>query len=200
MKFTPRMSEREALPKRIERLQGTETIRGVPGQGVASTLLQHCGAEQVMAALREADINETSFNPLKNYPLRAFLSFENAAATRLVGPLGGFDQAIFQLGAAAVDPFFDSVAGRTMKILSGHEPHRMLAAVPSGYQLLMNVGKHEYIKKDARYGIFCFSGDPLGPVHNSGIFDQALKRVYDINASFELESIDIMEFRLHIRW
>lgn len=200
MKFTPRVSERDALPKRIERLQGTESIRGTPCQGVASTLLQYCGAEAVVAALAEADLRETSFNPLKNYSLRSFLRFEFIAAMKLSGPLGGVDQAIFHMGAAAVDPFFDSVAGRTMKILSGHEPHRMLAAAPSGYQLLMNVGKHEYIKKDARYGIFSFSGDPLGPVHNSGIFDAALRRVYEINTSIELESIDIMEFKLHIRW
>ncbi len=200
MKFTPTVPEVDALPERLKLLSGAETIRGTPFQAVYNTLVRHRGEIVATEAAREAEIHELRFNPLKNYPLRNFLRFEYSAARRLAPGLNGFDEAIFQLGAAAVEPFFNSVAGRTMKILSGHEPHRLFSAVPSGYQLLLNGGKHAYEKNDLTCGTFSFFGDTLGPVHNSGIFDAALRQIYGVRAEFALEQSALTDFKFRMTW
>lgn len=200
MKFVPPLPESIALPKRIEMLSGDETIRGTPFQAAYGVVAKYSGTKTAETICTEAGLTETKFNLLKKYSLREFLLFEQAAAKHLATTVGGFDEAVFQIGAAAVDIFFDSVAGRTMKILAGNEPHRMLNAVPNGYELLVNFGHREYVKTGDRSAKFIFRRELLGPVHTSGIFDAAFRQVYNLSLDIQLEATSPVDFVFHLNW
>lgn len=200
MMITPKEPEKMAMPQRIAKLTGRETIRGIPMRGICDMILRHGGQSELKRLCGEAGIVDIDFNPLKNYPLKQFLTLEHATAQFLAPVLGGFDNAVYQLGAAAVSPFFDTVAGQTMRLLARHEPHRLLSAVPNGYSLLLSAGRFEYFKTAQSEGTFYFSDDVLGPVHNSGVFDTGLKAVCDIRAKISLEQRGPLDYRFFLSW
>ena len=113
---------------------------------------------------------------------------------------GSFDEAVFKIGAAAVQLFFDSVAGKTMKLLAGKEPHRLLSAVPNGYSVLVNFGEREYQKSGDHAGVFTFRHELLGAVHTAGIFDAALRAVYGVDPTIALDSSSPVDFKFRISW
>lgn len=201
MKFIPQVSEQQALATRIGMLAGEETIRGTPVEGMSRLLQSLCGPDALTAAAKEGGFTITSFNMLQKYPLRQVMLMERSAATQMSRVLsGGFDEAVFQMGAAAVQLFFDSVAGKTMKLLAGKEPHRLLSAVPNGYSVLVNFGQREYIKTGERSGTFKFHGELLGPVHTAGIFDAALRSVYEVDPKITLEAGSLTDFTFKMSW
>ena len=200
LKFATPLTEEDAIGRRTSASGESDTIRGTPLQSICTVLARHLGREIADRTCVEAGLGETSFNVLRKYPLRSFLQLEAAAARRLAPIFGGFDQAVFVLGSAAVSLFFDSVAGRTMKILAGDEPHRMLGAVPNSYGMLVSFGRREYTRTGERTGTFAFGRELLGPVHSSGIFDAAFKSLYDLDVDIRLEQRSPVDFTFFLRW
>jgi uncharacterized protein (TIGR02265 family) len=200
MNFASLPPERDRLRERIKLLSGEETIRGTPFQAMHDLVARLGGSEDVDACRAAAQVAESSFNIMKKYSLRSFLLFEQAAAERLAIKLGGFEQAVFRLGAAAVDVFFDSVAGRTMKLLAGREPHRLLGSVSNGYSVLVNFGSRDYLRQSDRSGIFSFRGELLGAVHTAGIFDQALRTVYEVTPQIDVVDAELVDFKFKLSW
>jgi uncharacterized protein (TIGR02265 family) len=200
MKVKPTSAESVALPQRLALLTGQETIRGTPFQAMYSLVETTGGPEVLQAACAAAGISPGSFNVMRKYSLKEFLLFEETAAARMAERLGSFDEAVFHFGAAAVDLFFDSVAGRTMKILAGKEPHRLLGATANGYSVLVNFGKREYQKRGERAGVFTFADELLGPVHSAGIFDAAVRNVYNMDVEIQLEQAGPTNFTFLLSW
>jgi len=200
MNFAAPVPEKQALEARLAMVSPEHTIRGTPVEAMSRLLREACGHETATAVAKEAGFKSASFNMLQKYPLDQFLKFERLAAERIAHVTGSFDESIFKIGASAVHLFFDSVAGKTMKLLAGREPHRLLSAVPNGYSVLVNFGERDYVKTGERSGLFSFKHELLGPVHTAGIFDAALRAVYGVEPTIALESAALLDFKFRISW
>jgi uncharacterized protein (TIGR02265 family) len=200
MNFAAPVPEQQAIETRLGMLKGDETIRGTPAEAMSRLLRESHGKDAAVAAAKQAGFQDAAFNMLQKYPLKEFLLFEQSAAAKMAVMSGSFDEAVFKIGAAAVHLFFDSVAGKTMKLLAGKEPHRLLSAVPNGYSVLVNFGERSYLKTGERSGTFTFRHELLGAVHTAGIFDAALRSVYHVDPKIALESSSIVDFRFKISW
>ena len=199
MKITPNRPEVDALPSRISLAPPDASLRGVPFQGVEALLARHGYEKEERELRREFDLPD-SFSTMTKYSLVSFLKYEESACKLLAEQLFGFDEAVYRCGAAAIEVFFATLAGRTMKALAGDNPHRLLASVPNGYELLASFGERRYLKLGPREGRFNFSDDYLGPVHTCGLFDAAVRELHGLEAKFELEESGQLGFSFAISW
>jgi uncharacterized protein (TIGR02265 family) len=200
MKVRPIIPESEALGQRRALLQGGETLRGIIFQSVDRAVIGALGAPAIAEIKVDAGLGDQSFDAMAKYPLADFLRFEDAAAKRMSAVVGGYDQAICRIGAAAVESFFDSIAGKTMALLAGKDPTRLLSAVPNGYGLLTSYGTRTWRQTGANSGVFAFNGEFLGPIHNYGTFETALRVVHGVDAKFVLEQQTVIDFSFRITW
>lgn len=200
MNFKPIISETEAFGQRRALLRGGETLRGIIFQSVERALTNTLGPGSIEEVKAEAGLTESRYDAMAKYPMADFLKYEEAAARRMAGSSGGFDEAVCRIGAAAVEAFFDSIAGKTMSLLAGNDPTRLLSAVPNGYGLLTSYGTRTWRQTTANTGLFTFTGEFLGPVHNFGTFDTALRVVHGVEAKFTLEQKTPLDFSFRISW
>jgi|GEM_PF-2411248 len=116
---------------------------------------------------------------------------------------GNLDEAkaLASVGQVAVDTFFESVAGRTMKLLAGSDPHRLMTAAPPAYELVVSDGgKRSYTKTSPTSGSFQFSGDWIGPCHHYGVFSASIRQTCGLEVDIDVEQTTLTDFVLHVRW
>jgi uncharacterized protein (TIGR02265 family) len=200
MKIRPLVPESEAIPQRLAALTTDETIRGIIFQSVERALANAFGTNVLDETLAQAGLAGQRFDAMSKYSLRDFLVLQQHAAKRLAPAVGGYDEAVARIGATAVETFFDSIAGKTMALLAGKDPTRLLSAVPNGYGLLVSYGRRTWRQVNANSGVFTFEQEYLGPVHSFGTFDTALRVVHGVNARFELEAQGALGFSFRITW
>lgn len=200
MKFRPTTPEEVALSHRRELLSGGETLRGIVFQSVDRALEKALGPDAVEQAKDAAGIPGQKHDAMSKYAMGDFLRYEEEAARLLAPSEGGFDLAVHRIGASAVDTFFDSIAGKTMALLAGKDPTRLLGAAPNGYGLLASYGERRFRQTGANTGVFDFTGEFLGPVHNLGTFDTALKLVHGADCKIELDQKTPLDFSFKLTW
>lgn len=198
--FRSNQPERDAIDARIAMLSGTETIRGTPLEGLAHaarTMLSDATFEDLRI---RAGFDSSKFNPLLKYKLSQFLTLERDVALAMSRSGLTFETAVHRIGGAAIDIFFNSVAGRTMKVLAEGEPHRLLSAVANGYGVLVNFGHRTYQRTGERSAEFMFTQEYLGPYHTAGIFEFAFDRIYKTPLRIELVQRSLVDFTFKLSW
>ena len=200
MKVRPQTDERAGFDERLRLAPVTGSVRGLPFEGVMRVLRQHLNDAHITDLLTQTELGVTTIKRMNKYPLKQFIAFEREAAERVASDTFPFEEAVFTMGAAAIDLFFESIAGRTMKMLAGDEPHRLLSNVPNGYDVLVSFGERSYEKVNATSGIFRFGDEYLGPLHTTGVFDAGLRAVFNVDAQFDLVQSSASTFTLEIAW
>jgi uncharacterized protein (TIGR02265 family) len=192
--------ERESIDNRLAMLSGSETIRGTPLGGLAHAARVYLADDAFETLCKQAGFESARFSPLLKYKLSQFLVLERDTALAMSRSGLSFEKAIHRIGGAAIDVFFDSVAGRTMRILAEGEPHRLLGAVANGYGLLVNFGNRTYRRTGERSCDFVFSKEYLGAVHTAGIFESSFERVYGLPLKIDLHAVSAVDFTFHLAW
>ncbi len=198
--FRSSQPEREAIDARIAMLSGNETIRGTPLDGLAHAARSGLSDGTFEELCKRSGFDSPKFNPLLKYKLAQFLTLERDVAASLSRSGISFEQAVHRIGGSAIDVFFDSVAGRTMRALAQDEPHRLLSAVANGYGLLVNFGQRSYLRTGERTADFVFSREYLGAYHTAGIFEFAFDRVYGTQLRIVLEPSSLVDFKFKLAW
>ena len=130
------------------------------------------------------------FNRLRTYICRAFMP-----------EVPSMEEASAKVGASAVEIFFESVAGRTMILLAGKNPHRLMGAAPNGYGLAVEDGAtRTYEKVEENEGRFTFKHDLLGPCHQVGVFSSAIQVVCNKSIAVVIEQTSLVDFTFRITW
>lgn len=76
-----------------------------------------------------------------NYPIAQYLPMVLTAVKLLAPELGSEEKAFFQLGYRAIEDFLGSGIGKTLLMLAGNDPTRVLAAAPSAYKTAVSYGE-----------------------------------------------------------
>jgi uncharacterized protein (TIGR02265 family) len=109
---------------------------------VFSTILKVVRNEAEEAALKRCleAANEASFIPFFNYPMRSLLRLFYAAAWELSDKHGGFEKAMWYLGASSVPEFLQSAVGRLLLAMSGMNVRRLVERIPVAYPTIYEHG------------------------------------------------------------
>ncbi len=188
----------DQLQQRIAEGGDTAIIRGMFVTTAIDMVKERSGeeaAEVVGRALRRKP------RMMAKAPLKEFNALRLAALPHLVGLNGSEGEALASIGTQAVDAFFDSVAGRTMKLLSGADPHRLMSAAPQAYELVIFDGGHRtYEKTGPCSATFRFKGDWIGPCHHYGVFKAAIRQTCGVEVEIDIEQQALTDFELHVHW
>lgn len=113
-----------------------------------------------------------------------------------------FDEAVRQFGRAAVTFFFASPVGKTMAMLAGDSPQRLLSSAPSGFKAVTSFGERDYVKTGETSAILNFKGDLLGPAWECGVIEQAIIQLSEKTPKLEVKVLNetASDFSITVSW
>ena len=195
------LPELEQLALRHAQYTEKHMMRGMFFTSTLECLRRARGEEAVTLALRTAALHAQKFSGMRNYPLAEFNNLRSVVGAQLQESLGSTEAAIARIAGAAVEIFFESIAGRTMVALAGNDPHRLMGAAPNAYGLAVNdFASRVYSRTGERTGTFNFQNDLLGPCHQYGTFHAAITAVCGIDLRMQVEQSTLADFKLHVSW
>ena len=193
--------EERALQERRAQIKPEYSIRGMIVASIFECLRRAQGQAAADAAMSESGLTLEKMGAMRKLAFADFHDARSIIATRLAPSLGGYEAASARIGAMCLETFFESVAGKTMMLLAGKDPHRLMGAAPNGYSLAIeDGGKRHYVKTGEKTGVFTFQHDLLGPCHEIGTFSAAIRVVCGIEIRVKVAQTALSDFVLHIDW
>ncbi|MEW5848269.1 MAG: TIGR02265 family protein [Myxococcota bacterium] len=196
---TLKWRETEALAARRDLCTASDTIRGMFITNALECVRRVVSPVAVTEIEAELGIKEKPAM-LAKVPMRSFIEVQMAAAKRMAPVVGSPEDALARIGGASLEIFFDSIAGKTMKLLAGDDPQRLLSAAPNGYQFAVTFGSRSYEKTGPRSGVFTLERELLGPCHTLGTFDAAIFGVHGMHPDMKVEQSDVATFKILVSW
>jgi len=110
-----------------------------------------------------------------NYPISSFLHLSFSAAKLLERPLGGYGTVFFRLGEQAVRDFLDSGVGKTLLLLAGKDPRRLLTILPSAFKTAVTYGERNTEFTGEKQAIFTMKRDFMPHPYHEGVLKTVLE-------------------------
>lgn len=170
----------QEFERRILLATPQDTTRGLFFNG-ALAAVRSFGGEPVAQRCMDAT-GEKRFVDFFNYPVASFLKLSLTASQALGPQLGGFEAALRRLGMQATRDFFSSMAGRTLLLLAGEDPSRVIASVPAGYRTAASYGERAAAMTGPKSALISMKRDFLLPAHHEGVLLAVMEAVGVQNA------------------
>ncbi|WP_164019128.1 TIGR02265 family protein [Pyxidicoccus trucidator] len=172
---TPEAVERE-LSARLALVEPTEGIRGMLFAAVLDTV-RFLGDEQAVSRIIEGGDVQKDLDLNELYPVPPFMRLF-FAATRLLAPqLGGFEEAMRQLGVQGTLAFINSMFGAEVRQQVGGEPKQLVEMLPEAYRMAINFGELQVEWTGPRAGRIHMRRIFTPVAYNEGMLEGALQAV-----------------------
>lgn len=162
-----------------ERLAGASQRQVVAGTFFLSTLqeIARLSSPDTADAARRLALGPArrTFEPFYRYPVADLLRLMDAGA-QLVGK--DYSAVLEAFGRAATRAFLDSPVGRTLLVLGGKDPHRLLFTLASGHHSPASFGSRTYERTGARSAVLRYTHELLGPSWIAGSIAQAFQSIF----------------------
>jgi uncharacterized protein (TIGR02265 family) len=159
---------------RLEQVTPGDTAKGMFFNGVLDAVAKLVGPEAPAICLASAG-EKRKFIDFFNYPIGTFLQLA-FTAVELISEAGGtLEEGFFRLGAQATSDFLATGVGKTLLLLAGKDPGRLIAALPGAYKTAVSYGerKAEAMGKGA-YRLTVRRDFMPGPYHE-GVLDAVVR-------------------------
>ncbi|XXF77986.1 DUF2378 family protein [Myxococcaceae bacterium GXIMD 01537] len=143
---------------------------------------------------------EKSLVDFFNYPIAGFLRLAFAAAQMMGPQLGGFDAAMRRMGMQATTDFLASAAGKTLLVLAGGNPRRLVGNLPTGYRAAVSYGERGVEWTGERAGRFFMKRDFLLPAYHEGVLQAVLESVGGKNVRVRGRQTGPLDAEYEISW
>lgn len=161
------------LDKRLALATPDDTARGMFFNGALNAVRILGGDAAVEKCL--AASTEKKFVDFFNYPVSGFLKLSFAGA-QLMGPqLGGFDAMLRKMGTQATTDFLSSAAGKTLLLLAGDSPKRLVSNLPTGYRAAVSYGERSVEWQSDRAGRLLMKRDFMPPAYHEGVLQAVIE-------------------------
>lgn len=139
-----------------------------------------------------------SFEPFYRYPVVELLRLMDMGA-QLIG--GDYAAVLARFGCAATQAFLDSPMGRTLLLLGGRDPHRLLLTLASGHHAPASFSARTYECTSSNSALIHYSAEMLGPSWSAGSIEQAFQAVFGFRPRVHvLASLDTGSLDLLVLW
>ena len=161
------------LEKRLGLTTPDDTARGMFFNGALNAVRNLGGDPAVERCL--ASVPEKKFVDFFNYPVSGFLKLAFTGA-QLMGPqLGGFDAMMRKMGTQATTDFLSSAAGKTLLLLAGDSPKRLVTNLPTGYRAAVSYGERHVDWTGERTGRLVMKRDFMPPPYHEGVLQAVIE-------------------------
>ncbi len=163
------------LAERLARATPKDTCKGMFFNGVLSATEKLLGADARKALFVKA--GGRKFVDFFNYPIADFLPFAFQAAELLLEGHGGWDGAFRLLGRQATDDFLSTTVGKTLLLLAGDDPRRLMSSLSSGYKTAVSYGERSVAWTGQKSCTFKMRRDFMPHPYHEGVIEQVLRAV-----------------------
>lgn len=188
--------------RRIHMTTPQDTARGLFFNGVLSAVVSLGGD----AALKQchSQLNdkrfEKRFTDFASYPVADFLRLA-LAATRVLSPkLGGSELTQQRLGGQATHDFLSSMAGRTLLLLSGDSPKRLIGNLASGYRSAVSYGERIVSMQGDHAARVVMKRDFMLPLYNEGVLKALLESVHARDPQVRAKPLGQLDCEYELSW
>lgn len=198
---TPEGMEAE-YERRIALATPEDTARGLFFNGVLAAVITFGGEtalKQCHALLKERRF-ERRFIDFSSYPVADFLRLALAASQVLSAQLGGPETTQRRLGMQATRDFFSSMAGRTILLLSGESPKRILDKIPSGYRSAVSYGERTVTFTGDRSARVVARRDFMLPPYTEGVLTAILEAVNARSPRVQSRPLGLLDCEYELNW
>ena len=194
------MDSRTLLAQRIDSATQKDVLLGIFFESSLDHVLRSRG-QAALDAIRAEVFQKKNVVSFFRYPVADLLKMVDLSIPKSARD-EEYDSAGQEFGRAAVRHFFDSPVGKTMSMLAGRNPHRLISSAPSGYKAVTSFGERTYVKIGERAAEVSFAKELLGPAWQVGVFKQALESVCEVKADItvRLSKESSAEFVLAVTW
>ncbi len=184
---------------RVSVSQSQDRVRGMMFNELMVLVDKELGSA-ALAQVRAVLPANTKYRDLVSYPISDFLKLMFAAADLLEPKLGSVDLAIRACGAATVDAFARTPAGRVFfGVLSLAGPARLLSQAQIGYTTVVTYGQRFYEETSETSGVITMNGDMQPLAYHEGVLEAVLRNVgYD--ATVRGTSKGVLDSEYAIEW
>jgi len=188
--------------RRLPHAKPGDTLRGMYFNAVFNAVKAAAG-EQVLSQFRQSlkDPALTGrFIDFTSYPVRDFLKLA-AAATKMIAPhVGGQENAQRHIGKQAVVDFFNSMVGKTLLLLSGDSPEKVLSRLPSGYSTSVNWGERSVTILSEHSARVSYRAGLMPPCHNEGSLMGIMQAIKAKNPQVRAYPKGILDCDCEVSW
>ncbi len=179
-----------------------DTVRGLFLNGVMAVVKNH-GGEAALKQCQQLLGNkrfERSFISFSSYPTSDFLRVLTAASQVLAPQFGSPEATARQLGAATVRDFLDSMAGKTLLLLSGGSPERLLSNIPAAYRAASNFGERMVKMRGDKGALVTFTRDFMPLPHTEGVLLAVLQASHVRNPQVRSRALGPLDSEYDLSW
>jgi uncharacterized protein (TIGR02265 family) len=113
-----------------------------------------------------------------NYPVVDLLRMSLEMIRGVGVHAGGFAGVLRRMGTQNAQDFLASPSGRTMLLLAGNNPRRLLSQLPTSYQTAVTFGERRVLwPTQDRLGIFMAQRDFMPPAYTKGLLQGLMEAV-----------------------
>lgn len=187
------------LRHRMAMASPTDTARGMFFNGALDVARALGGSE---AADRCQQLSgEKRFIDFFNYPVVDLLRM-SLELIRLARPgSGGGAGVLRRMGTQAARDFLASAPGKTMLLLSGNNPRRLLNQLPTSYRTAVSFGERRMIwSVGERTGLFVAQRDFMPPTYTKGLLQGMLEATGAKNVNVSGRPTGVLDSEYEVSW
>lgn len=175
-----------------------DTAKGMFFNGVLDAVTKLVDADARAMCL--AASGERKFVDFFNYPIATFLPLAFTAAELLAPKVGGHDEAFRKLGAQATWDFLGSGVGKTLLMLAGMDPDRLVAAVPSAFKTAVSYGERVTEFKGPGHAVVTMKRDFMPFPYHEGVLGAAVRATGGEEVTVQGRALGAMDAEYTIHW
>lgn len=188
--------------QRIALATTNDTARGLFFNGILSAVVTfggEAGLKRCHSLLNDKRF-ERRFIDFSSYPVADFLRMALAATQVLSAQLGGAETTQRQLGMQATRDFLSSMAGRTLLLLSGDSPKRVMGNLASGYRSAVSYGERTVTLLGDKGARVVVKRDFMLPLFNEGVLLAVLEAVHARRPQVRAIPQGLMDCEYELSW
>jgi uncharacterized protein (TIGR02265 family) len=137
-----------------------------------------------------------------NYPILEFLPLAYYAAELVSGGAEPeqLTAGIRSIGKQATDDFLGTAVGKTLLLLSGNDPRRLMNSLASGYKTAVSYGTRTVTWSGSTSCTFAMRRDFMPPPYHEGVITQVLLAVGGKDVKVEGRAMGPLDTDYEISW
>ncbi|MDP2269472.1 MAG: TIGR02265 family protein [Archangium sp.] len=188
------------LEQRIALASATDTCKGMFCNGLFQAV-QRTQGPAGLEAFKAAAMGR-KFVDFFNYPIADFLPLAWAAAELLGGGTEpeALEKGIRSLGRQATDDFLGTAVGKTLLMLAGSDPRRMMNSLASGYKTAVSYGTRSVTWKTPQQCVFSMRRDFMPHPYHEGVLFQVLTAIGGKQVKVTGRRVGLLDTDYEISW
>ncbi len=188
------------LDQRVALANPSDTCKGMFCNGLFHAAQRAKGADG--AETMKLAAKGQKFVDFFNYPIAEFLPLAWTAAELVGGGAGpvALETGIRSLGRQATDDFLATAVGKTLLMLAGSDPRRMMNSLGAGYKTAVSYGTRSVNWLTPKHCVFAMRRDFMPHPYHEGVLLQVLTAIGGKQVQVKGQRVGLLDTDYDISW